>query len=79
MTKKNVIQERLSDFSNAEIHQIISEYEQFEKDGFIGDTFLRTITEEFSEENYVIRCMQLFAFEAYRYFYNETFKTNGGG
>jgi hypothetical protein len=64
-----VIIEGLSDFNKQEI---IWEFEQFEKDGCIGECQLRTLTESLpGGQAMAAMNMSFLAFEAYRYFGNK--------
>ncbi len=54
--------------SEAELLEIISDYEKFETEGAIGDSLLRKTAEIFAVEGSITRWMELVAFEAYRVF-----------
>jgi len=66
------LQERIQALSIDELREIISNYEQFEEDGSIGDCPLRSIAEGIKEDLGcisgfpVVLWMEKVAFEAYR-------------
>ena len=67
------LQERIQALSTDELREIISNYEQFEEDGSIGDCPLRSIAEGIIEDLGcisgffpVVMWMEKAAFEAYR-------------
>jgi hypothetical protein len=66
------LQERIQALSLDELREIISNYEQFEEDGSIGDCPLRSIAEGIKEDFGgisgfpVVLWMEKVAFEAYR-------------
>lgn len=58
--------------SDAEKMQLIEQFEQFEKDGFIGDCELRSLAMTLpGSGNYVVMFMNILANECYRYFANK--------
>lgn len=66
-------------FSDATMLQCIRDYEQYEKDGFIGDCTLREVAEAtFTDlhRDKIILWMQQVAFEAYRRFANYYISSN---
>lgn len=56
------------------LQQLIEDYEQFERDGAIGDCYLRSTAKEFAESLGIqvsgVLWMDRVAFEAYRELYN---------
>ena len=70
--------EYIKQFDEKTLAQFIDDYEQFEKDGFIGECSLRTaaqnLIKEFgAEQHNIAKWMELIAFETYRYFSNKYF------
>jgi len=58
-------EQAIIDLTDAQRQQLLTDYEQFECDGCIGDCLLRTIA---SSNNNVSLAMILVAMECYRYF-----------
>ncbi len=58
--------------ADKQILQLIRNYEQFERDGFIGESELRALAEklmnQFGSAGHTVLWMERLAFEAYRYF-----------
>lgn len=76
-TEMKPVAEYVASLPEAEIHSIISSYEQFEKDGYIGDEPIRLHTRAFMEsrgleDHYVSMWMTQVAMECYRYFYHRS-------
>lgn len=74
------VQEYVAGLDVDTIHSIIASYEQFEKDGFIGDEPIRQhtkmvmlkVTGQDDDSRITMWMMQL-ALECYRYFYKVTY------
>ena len=66
----NKIKERIEKLSYDDVIRIIEDYEQFEKDGFIGDCLLRKTAEDIGVDGNIIFWMERVALEAYRYVAN---------
>jgi len=65
----------IDSISPEEMRLFISQYEQFERDGFIGTCELRSRAMSCPEGNqHVTMWMGLIAFECYRHFTNEYFE-----
>lgn len=65
----NAIRERLESMPRTYLVQLAEDFEQFEKDGFIGDCLLRKEAHSYSHEGVylnVVIVMNQVAFEAYR-------------
>lgn len=64
----NLIREKISKLTTEDRIQIFSEYDQFEKNGFIGDCKLRSIAELFGDVMHVTLFMNIVAAEVWRSF-----------
>lgn len=67
--------EYIKQFDEKTLAQFIDDYEQFEKDGFIGECSLRTAAQNLIKDfdDNIVKWMNLIAFETYRYFSNKYF------
>lgn len=68
----------VSDLDEETCHIIIASYEQFRKDGFIGEEPIRIHARKFIEKynippHGIAMWMEVLANECYRYFYRKTF------
>lgn len=62
----------IKDMNHVEIRELISNFEEFESIGMIGECKLRTLTESMPlGHNHVTMYMNLLAMECYRYFANK--------
>lgn len=74
MDHHNPLYDRIKLLPVEDMQQMIKDYEQFEKDGKIGDCLLRRTAQDFITENRmsssaVVHLMKDFAFECLRFFY----------
>jgi hypothetical protein len=68
------INECVNTLTDAQKHELIKNYIQFEKDGYIGDCFLREKAEHLDKSgNLVIMTMREIAFCCYVYFYEKNY------
>lgn len=72
----NIIQEYVADLTEDQRYQIIKDWEQFEKDGYIGNCFLRESVRKIipSGSISITLIMKDIAFEVFRYYTNEYLK-----
>lgn len=69
----SIIEKTVAELSDVEKIAVINDYEQFEKDGFIDDSFLRRTANKMIAEydlssSFVVMLMKDIAFECYRHF-----------
>lgn len=75
------VQEYVAGLDEYIIHGIITSYEKFEKDGFIGEEPIRQHAELMiiqitgqANNDHITMWMHQLAFECYRYFYQQTYQ-----
>ena len=70
-----LLREFVAQLTDAQRHEAIRRFEQFEQDGQIGDESLRLFAKEYMRitgipHEYIVTTMTQIAFECYRYYYN---------
>lgn len=75
---KRTTEEAIEKLTDDEKRLLISQFEQFERDAFIGECELRTLAKSLPGGNsHVVVFMNLLAGECYRYFANKYFDITG--
>ncbi len=69
-----ILRDRIQALTKQNLQQLIEDYEKFERDGAIGDCYLRSTAKEFAESLGIqvsgVLWMDRVAFEAYRELYH---------
>jgi hypothetical protein len=68
----NPVRDKIWSMTEVECRQILAEYEDYEKAGYIGTSLLRDVATELATYNTVSSMMYDVAFECYRKFYEKS-------